>query len=40
MFHMGADLFSKFEEPKLEKLEVKRVIKKKGDKKEFKSSFK
>ncbi len=36
---MGVNLFSKFEEPILPKLEEKRVIKKKGDKGDFKMSF-
>lgn len=36
---MGVDLFSKYEEPILEKIEVKRVIKKKGEKGEFKAAF-
>jgi hypothetical protein len=36
---MGVNLFSKFEEPILPKLEEKKVIKKKGDKGDFKMSF-
>lgn len=36
----GLDLFSNYIEPILPKIEVKVVIKKKGDAKEFKSSFK
>jgi len=40
MFSHGVELFSAYTEPKnLPPIEEKRVIKKKGDKKEFKKSF-
>jgi len=40
IFKMGMDLFSKYEEPVLPKVEEKKVIKKKGEKGDFKMSFK